>query len=74
MEDSDCFSLIDENDSLISPDADADADDASLTHLHSGSILVSRFTFSDVSLLFFQICMSVFGFVIGLYYLYMDYI
>ncbi|XP_074373177.1 uncharacterized protein LOC141713593 isoform X3 [Apium graveolens] len=32
MEDSDCFSLIDENDSLISPDAD---DNASLTHLHS---------------------------------------
>uniref|UniRef100_A0A165WUH5 Uncharacterized protein n=1 Tax=Daucus carota subsp. sativus TaxID=79200 RepID=A0A165WUH5_DAUCS len=33
MEKSDCFSLIDENDSLISPDAD---DAADLTHLHSG--------------------------------------
>ncbi|WOG96526.1 hypothetical protein DCAR_0415862 [Daucus carota subsp. sativus] len=32
MEKSDCFSLIDENDSLISPDAD---DAADLTHLHS---------------------------------------
>ncbi|KAK1403430.1 hypothetical protein POM88_003035 [Heracleum sosnowskyi] len=36
MEDSDCFSLIDENDSLIS--SDADDDDASLTHLHSGDV------------------------------------
>lgn len=53
MEDSDCFSLIDENDSLISPDADVDADDASLTYLRSGSILYSRFTFFDIFLKLF---------------------
>lgn len=56
MEKSDCFSLIDENDSLISPDAD---DAADLTHLHSGLSLhsISHFSMHHRFLFLIYVCL-----------------